>query len=334
MASPNLSPGDDAATVDLAGSELRKRAAVHGRSLASRMKIRIGFGLGTQSRTNEPARLGRLVEDLERHGFDSVWFAERVSGATLDPVVAMTYAAARTEKLKFGPSVMVVPGRNPVLLAKSLASLDKVSNGRLLPAFGLGAVNLGEHQAFGVERHDRSGWFDEALPLLRRLWTEDAVDHHGARFHLDGVRVEPKPVQDPLEVWLGGSAPSELRRTARLGDGWIPSFCTPADVARGIPVIVEHAAEHGRAIDDGHYGALIGYTDGPIPDLLLDAIERRNPGKDPREIVAESKDRLPAMLEAFVDAGASKFVVMPFTEPDDWATELDHLAEVVLPLQT
>ena len=74
---------------------------------------------------------------------------------------------------------MVLPGRNPVLLAKSFASLDRISNGRVLPAFGLGAVNLGEHQAFGLERNDRSPWFDEALPLMRRLWEEDSVSHSG-----------------------------------------------------------------------------------------------------------------------------------------------------------
>ena len=298
------------------------------------MKTRIGFGLGTQSSTNEPGRLSRLIDDLERTGFDSLWFAERVSGATLDPVVAMTWAAARSEKLKFGPSVMVVPGRNPVLLAKALASLDRISNGRLLPAFGLGAVNLAEHQAFGVERKDRSAWFDEAIPLLRRLWTEDVVDHHGERFDLTGVRVEPKPVQKPLDIWLGGSAPSELRRTARLGDGWLPSFCTPADVAAGIASINEQAAALGREIEDEHFGALIGYTTGPLPEPIVEAVERRNPGKDPREIVADDPARLPAMLEAFVDAGASKFVVMPFSEPDDWTAEVESLAEIVLPLQT
>lgn len=300
------------------------------------MKVRIGFGLGTNSHTNDPSRLGPLIDGLERHGYDSVWFAERVAGATLDPVVAMTWAAARTEKLKFGPSVMVVPGRNPVLLAKSLASLDRVSGGRLLPAFGLGAVNLAEHQAFGVERKERSAWFDEALPLLRRLWTEDVVDHDGPRFHLEGVRVKPKPTQEPLEIWLGGIAPSELRRTARLGDGWLPSFCTPDDVAGAIPVIDEHTEAAGRPlIDREHFGALIGYTvDGSMPERLVEAVRARRPELTPDDIMVRGRDRLTARIREFVDAGASKFVVMPFTEPDDWEAELDQLAEAVLHLHS
>ncbi|MDH3753496.1 MAG: TIGR03619 family F420-dependent LLM class oxidoreductase [Acidimicrobiia bacterium] len=299
------------------------------------MKIRIGFGLGTNSHANDPTTLGPLIDDLERLGYDSVWFAERVAGATLDPVVAMTYAAARTNRLKFGPSVMVVPGRNPVLLAKSLASLDRISDGRLLPAFGLGAVNLGEHQAFGVERKERSAWFDEAVPLLRRLWTEDLVDHHGERFNLDGVRVRPAPIQKPLDIWLGGIAPSELRRTGRLGDGWLPSFCGPADVAAGIPVINQHAADNERAIDEEHIGALVAYTiDGSVPDRIVEAIKLRRPDVDPLDIIVTGRDGLAPRIEEFVDAGASKFVIMPFTEPDDWTAELDALAEAVLHIQT
>ncbi len=298
-------------------------------------RVRIGFGLGTNSATNEPGRLRPLVDGLENHGFDSVWFAERVSGLTLDPMVAMTWAAARTTRLKFGPSVLVLPGRNPVLLAKALASLDRVSGGRVLPAFGLGAVNLGEHQAFGVERGERSAWFDEALPLLRRLWTEDSVDHHGTRFHLDGVRVLPKPVQDPLEVWLGGIAPSELRRTGRLGDGWLPSFCTPDDVADAIPVIDQHSDDAGRPrLDRGHFGALVGYTiDGSMPERIVEAVQRRRPELAAHDIVVAGRDGLAGRVKEFIDAGASKFVVMPFTEPEDWAAELAELAAAVLPLQ-
>lgn len=299
------------------------------------MKVRIGVGLGTSSVMNEPEPLTHLVTELERLRFDSVWFAERVAGATLDPVVAMTWAAAHTRKLKFGPSVMVLPGRNPVLLAKELASLDRVAGGRLLPAFGLGAVNLAEHQAFGVTREERAGWFDEALPLLRRLWREDSVDHEGPRFHLQGVRVQPKPV-GKMEVWLGGVAPSELRRTGRLGDGWLPSFCTPDDVAAGLPVIDAASEKAERAlIDREHIGAVIGYTaDGSVPDRLVQAVKLRRPELEPTDVFVAGRHGLAARMKEFVDAGATKFVLMPFTEPDDWTAELEQLADAVLALQT
>ena len=295
-------------------------------------KIRIGFGLGTNSYTNDTAVLGPMVDDLERYGYDSVWFSEKVAGANYDPIVAMTWAAARTQKLKFGPSVMVVPGRNPVLLAKSLASLDRISNGRLLPAFGLGSPNLGEHQAFGVDRSERAGWFNEALPLLRRLWTEDVVDHNGDRFQLEGVRVRPNPIQDPLEIWLGGIAKTELRRTGELGDGWLPSFCTPDDVSAAIPVIDQHSVDADRPlIDRGHFGALVAYTvGGSIPDPIVKMIETRRPEMAPSDIVVQGRGGLSARIEEFVDAGASKFVLMPFSETVDWQNELGELADAVL----
>ena len=299
------------------------------------MKIRIGFGLGTRSSATDPKTLGNLATSLEEFGFDSLWFSERVSGTGLDPLVAMSWIAARTEKLKFGPSVMVLPGRNPVLLAKSFASLDRVSNGRVLPAFGLGAVNLAEHQAFGLARKDRSPWFDEALPLMRRLWEEDSVSHSGQRFQLTDVRVKPKPIQKPLDIWLGGIAPSELKRVGRLGDGWLPSFCTPNDIAEAIPKIDQHSISANReVIDREHFGALIIYTaDGSIPDQIVQAVQSRRPELKAEDIIVHDRKELSTRIQEFIAVGASKFILTPYVEPEDWEQELSCLAEETLHLQ-
>lgn len=294
----------------------------------------MGFGLGTRSLTNDAERFGALVDELERLRFDSLWLSERITGECPDPIVGMAFAAGRTTKLKLGTSVLVLPGRNPVLLAKELASLDRLSGGRLLPAFGLGVADPREQQAFGVARGDRATWFDEALPLLRRLWSEDSVDHQGPRFTFDAASVLPKPLQQPIDVWLGGLAPSELRRVGRLGDGWLPSFCTPADVRRGRAVIDEEADVHDRAIDPEHIGALVAYVHGPIPDLLASVVKHRRPELEPNDVIASGLADLRSRLERFVEAGASKFVVVPVTEPTDWADELGRIAAELLPLQT
>ena len=314
------------------------------------MRIRVGFGYGGSTRPakdhgdqDEPADqvFATVVDDLERLGFDSLWVSERATATTLDPMVAMAFAAGRTERLKFGPAVMVLPGRNPVLCAKALASLDCVSGGRALPAFGLGIADGAEHQAFGVRRGDRAAWFDEALPLIRRLWTEEEVNHCGDRFHLEGVRVHPKPVQDPFEVWLGGQAPSELRRCGRLGDGWLPSFTTPAMVADGIRLVTETAAEHGRTIDPEHFGALVPFVHDHLPDRFTTRLQDRQPNLDPREVVAQGVSGLRDRLEAFVSAGASKFVVFPLDGPaspgpaeaDAWHGTIEDVAIECLSLQ-
>jgi len=298
------------------------------------MKIRIGYGLGTRNATNDQDRFAQLVDALERLEFDSLWLSERITGDCPDPLVGMAYAVGRTTNLKVGMSVMVLPGRNPVVLAKSMASLDRLSGGRLIPAFGLGVANSAEHQAFGVDRRDRGGWFNEAMPLLRRLWTEDHVTHHGKRFNIEDVTVRPRPINDPLDVWLGGIAPLELKRVGVHGDGWLPSFCTPAQVAEARITIDAIAAEHDREIEAEHYGALIAYRadDAPVSDTMASIIKARHPDADPAQIMPTRSD-LPAAIGRFVDVGFSKFVLIPSVEPTDWDDELEELAMLVKPLE-
>ena len=299
------------------------------------MKVRVGFGLGVRTTVNDE-RFGEMVDVLEAGGFDSLWLSERVSGTAPDPTVALAFAAGRTRALKFGMSVMVLPGRNPVIVATQLATLDRLSGGRLLPAFGLGVADAHEQQAFGVARAERAAWFDEALPLIRRMWTEERVDHDGPRFHYEGLKVLPKPRQTPPEVWLGGSAPSELRRVGRLGDGWLPSFASPTDVANGRSVVEAEAAAHGRTIDPEHFGALIPYALGEVPEAVLTGLRARRPDVDPLTLVPVGFAALADAVRQFVDVGFSKFVVVPIVEPpaDAFADHLAALADAVLPLQT
>ncbi len=181
------------------------------------MKVRIGYGLGTRSLTNDAERFTSFVDALEGHGFDSLWLSERLTGDCPDPLIGLAVAAGRTKKLKLGTSVQVLPGRNPVLVAKEWASLDRLSGGRALPAFGLGVADQREQQAFGVERGERAKWFNEALPLIRRLWTEDSVDHDGERFHYEGVSVRPKPVAATARRLVGRHRPlrAQAGRPAR-----------------------------------------------------------------------------------------------------------------------
>jgi probable F420-dependent oxidoreductase len=299
------------------------------------VKIRVGFGLGVRTRFNDDA-FARCVDALERLRFDSLWLSERIGGDAPDPVVASAFAAGRTARLKLGFSVLVLPGRNPVVLAKELATLDRLSGGRLLPAFGLGIADPHEQQAFGVAREERASWFDESLRVVRACWTGEEVHHAGRHLAIDGVRVRPTPVQSPPDVWLGGFAPSELRRVGRLADGWLPSFITPAEAATGRRTIEQVAEEHGRTVDPEHFGVLIPYGGADVPAPVLELLARRRPGLDARELVPLGWPALRALIERFVAVGTSKFVVLPIDEPSGDQIE-DHLAElasVVLPLQT
>jgi len=166
------------------------------------------------------------------------------------------------------------------------------------------------------------------------LWTEDDVDHDGPRFSYRALSVRPKPVQQPPDVWLGGRAKSELRRVGRLGDGWLPSFSTPAEVAAGRVVVEEAAADAGREIEDEHYGALVIYVRDEIPELLAAGIKARRPDVEPGELIPVGLPALRARLEQFLEHGFSKLVLVPAHGPGSWDAELDDAAREILPLQT
>jgi len=236
--------------------------------------------------------------------------------------------------MKFGFSVMVLPGRNLAVLAKELASLDRLSNGRLLPAFGLGVADVHEQAAFGVQRTERAKMFNEALPLLKRMWEDGPVTHQGEFYNYENVDLLPKPTQKPMDIWLGGAAEVELRRCGRFGDGWLPSFCTPQMAADGWKIVNQAADEDERFMDPEHFGVLVPYSHGDLPASYKTILDRRAPGVDPHEIIPIGHSGLKQQLERFIEVGASKFVPILVGEPDDWFAELEGVANVVLPLQT
>ena len=250
------------------------------------MKVRIGYGLGTRA-SSDPDRFAALVTGLERLRFDSLWLSERVTGDCPDPDRRVwRWRPGWTTKIKFGFSVLVLPGRNPMLLAKELATLDRLSHGRLLPAFGLGAVDPGEHQAFGVERGDRAAHVQRGAPAPAPLlgWRD-----RRPRRSLPPLRGRGRAadaVQEPLEIWLGGIAPSELSAALASATAGFPRSapgrCARTASSRSRSI----AAEADRAIDPEHFGALIPYTDGPIPDIVAAGIAKRRPGVDPTEVIA------------------------------------------------
>jgi len=292
------------------------------------MKVRIGYGIGTQGLADGGRRFAELIDALERLGFDSIWCSERATGPIPDPLVSLAFAAGRTERMKLGTSVQVLPGRNPLLLAKQWASLDLLSGGRALPAFGLGVVEPTEQQAFGVAREERAPWFDEALPLMRRLWSEERVTHHGARFHYDDVSIGTLPVNRPIDVWLGGRAPGELKRVGRLADGWLPSFCTPAQVAEGRVLVEETAAAHDRVIDPEHFGAMVFYARTGVPEAYTRGVSDRL-GFDISDVIMVGRERLAERIEEFVAVGFSKIVLVPTEEADSWEAEIEDLASLI-----
>jgi len=291
------------------------------------MKVRIGVGAASLSAETLPELVGAL-DDL---GFDSLWLSEVLTGPVLDPTVGLTWAAASNPRLKIG-TTMLLPGRNVLRLAKQLASLDQLCQGRLLVTLVPGLTHAPEREAIGVEPKQRGAFIDEALPLLRRLWAGETVTHEGAAGTLKDVKLWPLPKQQPLEVWLGGNVPAALDRCGRLADGWLPSLCTPEEAAAGRVVIETAAAKAGRSISPEHFGMSIGYATAPIEGAAAQRLTARSPRA--LELTPVGLPALRKKLESFIAVGFSKFVVRPIVPPRSWRAELGAVADAVGDLQT
>jgi probable F420-dependent oxidoreductase len=285
------------------------------------------------------AFLWTLCDMLERSDVDSIWLSDRLSSPAPVPEVMTTLAAiaARTTRLKFGPSVVVLPYRTPVVAAKEMATVDWLSQGRLFPAVGVGVELPREFDAAGVPFAERGRRTDEAIRVMRMLWTQDEVTFQGDFYKLDRVSIFPKPWQTPPPIWIGGKSEAAMRRTARLGDGWIPSFITPDEMRAGVQKVHDLAAAAGRQVPEDHFGTLINYA---IADSEATALALAQPYV-PRGRVDEATmrqctafgpaGRLIEKVEEYVKAGASKFILRPLCPPDRMLEQLALVGEQVCP---
>jgi probable F420-dependent oxidoreductase len=296
------------------------------------MKVRIGVGVGGGAGVDADGVVA-LAGDVADVGFDSIWLPEILSLPGLDPLIGLAWAGASRPRLKLG-TTMLLPGRNPVRLAKQVASLDMLSGGRLLVTFVTGLARGAERATVGVEPSARGGAVDELLPLVKRLWSGEPVTYDGPAGKVESVRLSPLPVQDPFDVWLGGVARSSLERCGRFADGWLPAMCSPADAERGRTVVEESAAAAGRAIDPEHFGVSIGYAHDPLPENVVHALSARARGRPLIDLVPVGLPALRELVQRFVAVGFSKFVLRPLAPPDQWQRELESLAGAVLDLQT
>jgi len=293
------------------------------------MKIRIG--VGAAGAAANPDALAELVESIDEFAFDSLWLSEVLTGPVIDPVVGLAWAGASHPRVKLG-TTMLLPGRNVVRLAKQLASLDVLCRGRLLVTLVPGLTYAPERDAIGVEPKRRGAVIDEALPLLRRLWAGETVSHEGVAGSFRDVKLSPLPVQQPLEVWLGGTLPAALERCGRLSDGWLPSLCTPEEAAAGRVVIEEAAAKAERSISPEHFGMSIGYARAPIDPATARVMAARRPRS--LELTPVGLPAVRQLIERFIAVGFSKFVLRPVVPPTSWREELETLAAAVGDLQT
>jgi probable F420-dependent oxidoreductase len=296
------------------------------------MKIRIGVSLGS---AGAPGEFAAAVDFLEQAGVDSLWLPENVYSPLVEPFTGMAFALSRTRRLKAGSGISVLPGRHPVLVAKQLASLAGLAPGRVLPVFGLQPAQPAERDLFPVPAGQRAAVFDESLALLRLLLSSETVSFEGKFFTVSGASagVLPDPGAKPLDIWLGGSAPAGLRRVGRLADGWLGSLLTPAEAGAAVAVIQSAAADAGRIVDPDHFGLSLPVALDGVPGPLLASIRRRRPEADPATLVPAGWPAARQMIEQYVAAGLTKFVIRPASASAPFAPFADAFTRELMPMQ-
>ena len=304
------------------------------------MSVAIGYMPGAFGQGgDDPDYLRRMVAVGDKHGYDSIWLSDRIVSDqfSLEPVVALSMVAAYSQRMKFGTSVLAMPLRNPVVLAKQIATLDFLSQGRMLPAVGLGQEEPEEYEACGVSKEGRGPRTEEAIQLMRRLWEEDDVTHEGEFFTCHNVSVTPKPWFKPSPpVWIGGRSPAAARRVGRVGDGWLVSSATPQEIHDGREIIFDTAEENDRSIESDHIGVLVGYYMSPNVEETVsktyEFVTRHRPDAYFTEYSALGPpERIAEVIQRYIDAGASKFVVRPLCPADETMEQLDMMGSEILP---
>lgn len=295
------------------------------------MKIR--FAVSPQAGGLAHDELVAFAAAVQEHGFDGVWLSDLPVASTLDPLLALALIAGVTDRLRLGANIVPL-GRSPFVLAKSLAQLDQLCDGRLLLSFVTGLGRRQEREALALDGAARGTVLEEVLGLLRAWWAGQTVTHLSERWSFTELPSAARPVQDPLEVWLGGRGPKALDRVGRIADGWLGSVLTPAEAAIAREQIQAAAAATGREVDPEHFGMSIAYArDEPEP-AALERLAALRPEVDSRSVLPVGRSELRELIAGYQDAGLSKFVLRPAGAVESWAQEAAWLADAVLDLQT
>jgi len=269
----------------------------------------------------------------EELGYDSLWTQERIIGpsVSLEPLALLSYLAAVTEKVRLGVSVLVLPLRSPPQLAKTLATLDVLSEGRLIVGVGLGGSDK-DAPAYGFESGRRVRRFNEALEFMDAFWKNETVEFEGELYNLSDGSMAPKPIQKPRPpVWFGARAEAAIKRAAKYGDGWMGAGSSTADDFRESVVMLRDAL-HAEERDPANYP--VSKRVYVAIDDDADRAERRlidwfghhygNAEMAPRVSIWGPADHCYEQIDAIIDAGAEHFLFNPVFDYDE------HLAALKL----
>jgi probable F420-dependent oxidoreductase len=302
--------------------------------------VKFGIAVGAYSAGVPSGReLADFARTAEAVGFDSVQVGDHIQwhAPIIESTVLLATFAAVTTRVRIASDVVILPLRDPVLIAKTVASLDVLSGGRMIFGVGVGGDHPAEYAAMRVPLAERGARANESLEIVRGLWTNERFSYAGRHYTLQDVGIAPRPLQPSLPIWVGGTSDAALRRAARYGDGWISAFASERKLARLIETLRGFLAEEKRPADDFTLGTFLFANVGPDPArALAEGAEyvRRVYRLDGAAIVerfgaAGPVEHCVARVRAQVEAGAQYIVLSPVCGSRDWPRQLEAFGEVI-----
>ncbi|MDG2002423.1 MAG: LLM class flavin-dependent oxidoreductase [Novosphingobium sp.] len=303
------------------------------------MSIRVGMGTGLGANLSA-SDYWRWVDFCEETGVDSIWHSDQLLGQNVEPMAMLAALAARTNRMKFGTNALVVPFRDPLVVAKQFATIEWLSEGRLFPVVGVGIGNDPYWEATGTSPKGRGGLSNEWIVLVRQLLDQEEVSFEGEHFTYHGPGVHPRPMRK-IPLWIGGNSKAAVERTAAIGDGWLGSLVEAEKAGTARRGIEEALTRTGRNIDSDHYGMSlllrVGSPDDPgVERTKANLRQRLSPNGDgsaiDRIFAVGTPEDVTATLRHHVEAGMSKFVILPLANDiDDLMEQTRCLVDQVMP---
>ena len=282
------------------------------------MAVRVGVGLGRFVFDGiEPFR--SWLDLCEGSRIDSIWQSDRVISREIfhEPLSLLAMIAGATRRLKIGTNAVVIGFRDPVTFARQCASIDHLSEGRFLPVIGVGGGDSEAWKATGRTSKRRGLRANEALEVMTRLWSEENVSFEGEFIQVSEATLSPRPVQQPLPLWIGGASPAAIRRTVRYGNGWLAGLQDLEGAVATAKAIRQENREQNGTVAPDHYGATILYRIETPSEAEKKSKETKSPLKGAAKLmVSGPAEVLIEKLGAYVAGGISKFVAIPMARDE------------------
>jgi probable F420-dependent oxidoreductase len=309
--------------------------------MMKQVKVGVGFGLFRLGLPSA-ATIIEVAEKAEDWGLDSFWLSDHLLAPSpeLDVVATLALLASHTSRIKLGPSVFLLNLRHPLITAKSFATLDYLSGGRMVMAVGTGA-NLADYAACGIPTEGRGRRLDEGITILRNVWAKPNVSFHGKFFDFENVTIDPRPIarahndSGTIDIWVGGRSDAALKRTARFADGYFASFQTPSEFSNSMATVRAYAEQFGRANARIESGLILlcrlAATRERAIEEMRPVVSAMDRGTDMfvRRTLCGSPADIIGRLREYIDLGLDKFVLWPVAEPAAWAQQVELIGREV-----